>query len=138
MAGKRCSGRLERTMRNERRDLDAMAAASGATDGAPSRKRRRRQRMLLVAAAAEVGAALIARRAGYGIGMNTRVRCNSGHVFTTIWIPGVSIKALRLGWWRVQWCPVGRHWTLVRPVKDADLSESQLRLAEEHRDVRLP
>jgi hypothetical protein len=82
--------------------------------------------------------AVVARRAGYAIGLNTPVRCNAGHIFTTIWIPGVSVKALRLGWWRIQWCPVGRHWTVVRPVKDADLSESELSLAREHRDLRLP
>ncbi|MBW4030153.1 MAG: hypothetical protein HIU57_05675 [Acidobacteria bacterium] len=52
------------------------------------------------------------------MGARQLVRCSSGHVFRTIWIPGVSLKALRLGWWRVQYCPVGHHWTLVSPIKD--------------------
>ena len=66
-----------------------------------------------------VAATIVMRRRGYsGMGGRQLVRCRSGHVFRTIWIPGVSIKSLRLGWWRAQYCPVGRHWTLVSPVKD--------------------
>lgn len=41
------------------------------------------------------------------------VRCSAGHLFTTIWVPLGSLKALRLGWKRYQYCPVGRHWTTV-------------------------
>jgi hypothetical protein len=26
------------------------------------------------------------------------VRCRRGHLFTAIWIPGISFKAVRLGW----------------------------------------
>ena len=40
-----------------------------------------------------------------------------GHLFTTIWIPGGSLKSLRFGWWRYQRCPVGHHWSVVTPVK---------------------
>lgn len=66
-----------------------------------------------------VAATIVMRRRGYsGMGGRQLVRCRRGHVFRTIWIPGVSIKSLRLGWWRAQYCPVGRHWTLVSPVKD--------------------
>ena len=62
---------------------------------------------------------IVLRRRGYsGMGGRQLVRCRVGHVFRTIWIPGVSIKSLRLGWWRAQYCPVGRHWSLVSPVKD--------------------
>jgi hypothetical protein len=50
----------------------------------------------------------------------------------------VSVKALRLVWWRVQRCPVGRHWTIVTPVRDAELSAEERRLAHERKDVRLP
>lgn len=39
-----------------------------------------------------------------------QVRCSAGHVFTTIWMPLGSLKAVRLGWKRWQYCPVGRHW----------------------------
>ncbi len=80
-----------------------------------------------------------ARRAGYpGMGGNTVVRCRAGHLFTTIWIPGASVKAVRLGRTRFQYCPVGRHWTLVRPVKDSDLTDADRREAAEHHDARIP
>jgi hypothetical protein len=75
---------------------------------------------------------------GYPIGGNLVVRCREGHVFRTLWIPGVSFKALRLGLWRVQRCPVGKHWTIVTPVKEADLSARDRRLADLRRDVRIP
>jgi len=85
-----------------------------------------------------VVATVVARRRGYsGLGGNTIVRCRQGHLFSTIWIPGVSLKAVRLGWLRFQYCPVGGHWTLVRPVKDQDLSEDQRREAVENHDNRI-
>jgi len=55
-----------------------------------------------------------------------------------VWIPGASVKAVRLGLWRVQWCPVGRHVALVHLVKDADLTESERGFAAAHHDVRVP
>lgn len=81
---------------------------------------------------------LVARRRGYKVGGRTIVRCRQGHLFTTLWVPGASIKAVRLGWLRFQYCPVGRHWTLVAPVKEADLTEEERRAAAEQRDVRVP
>jgi hypothetical protein len=81
---------------------------------------------------------LIARRRGYNMGGNVVVRCRQGHLFTTIWIPGASIKSLRLGWARFQHCPVGRHWSLVTPVKPAGLTEEQRRTAADIHDVRIP
>jgi hypothetical protein len=89
-------------------------------------------------AAAYVVGVRVAWRSGYRFGREVIVRCRRGHLFTTIWIPGVSFKALRLGWWRFQRCPVGNHWTLVRPVKESELTEEERRLAAEHRDVRIP
>jgi hypothetical protein len=79
-----------------------------------------------------------ARRRGYAIGGSVVVRCRAGHLFTTIWLPGGSLKSIRLGWWRFQWCPVGDHWTLVAPVRDADLTEAERRFAARHRDTRIP
>ena len=81
---------------------------------------------------------IAARKRGYNVGGNVVVRCRAGHLFTTIWIPGASIKALRLGWYRFQRCPVGKHWTLVRPVKGAELTDAERRFAAAHRDVRVP
>jgi hypothetical protein len=78
------------------------------------------------------------RRRGYGLGGNVVVRCREGHLFTTIWIPGVSLKSLRLGPWRFQYCPVGQHWSIVTPVRPSDLSDEEKRLASEHKDVRVP
>ena len=95
-----------------------------------------------VAVAVVIGLAgftMVARKLGYsGMGANTTVRCRHGHLFTTIWVPGASLKSLRLGWFRYQYCPVGRHWTLVTPVKDSDMSEEERRLAAENRDIRIP
>jgi hypothetical protein len=97
---------------------------------------------LLVMAAvvlALVGFTVVARRKGYsGMGGNTIVRCRAGHLFTTIWVPGASLKSVRLGWARFQYCPVGHHWTLVTPVKDADLSEEERFDAALNQDIRIP
>ncbi len=71
-------------------------------------------------------------------GGNVPVRCRDGHVFTTIWIPGASLKALRLSFWRVQHCPVGGHWSLVRPVSPARLTDAERQSAAEHHDLRIP
>ncbi|MGD0085223.1 MAG: hypothetical protein ABSD78_18850 [Acidimicrobiales bacterium] len=85
-----------------------------------------------------VGGTLVARLLGYKLGGNVVVRCRKGHLFTTIWIPGVKLKALDLGWARLQRCPVGKHWTLVTPVKDSDLTDEERRFAEQHHDVWIP
>ena len=80
----------------------------------------------------------MARRLGYKVGGNTIVRCRQGHLFTTIWVPGASLKSIRLGWARLQRCPVGKHWSLVTPVKDAELTDDERRDAAQHRDIRIP
>ena len=74
---------------------------------------------------------------GDGLGGRVVVRCRQGHVFTTIWIPGASLKAVRLGWMRFQRCPVGGHWALVTPVIRVELTDER-RLADQHHDVRIP
>jgi hypothetical protein len=98
----------------------------------------RRSRTAVVAVFLLVVGTVTARRRGYSVGGNTVVRCRSGHLFTTLWIPGASLKAVRLGWWRLQRCPVGKHWTLVTPVKAADLTEEERQLAAQRHDVRIP
>jgi hypothetical protein len=85
-----------------------------------------------------VVATLLARRLGYKLGGNVVVRCRSGHLFTTIWIPGVKLKALDLGVARLQRCPVGKHWSLVTPVRDSDLTDEERDFARAHRDMRIP
>jgi hypothetical protein len=93
------------------------------------------------AAAAIAGAlpaTLLLRRAGYRLGNDTIVRCRAGHLFTTIWVPLASVKAIRLGWWRFQRCPVGNHWTLVHPVRESELTEQERAEAHAARDIRIP
>ena len=109
-------------------------------DGDLRRRKRRRRRpralfMLVVALAVELA---MLRARGYGLGGNVVVRCRRDHLYTTIWIPAVSVKSVRLGWWRVQRCPVGRHWSLVTPVATSHLSRRERRGANAVRDIRVP
>ena len=99
---------------------------------------RRAIRTVLIIAGVIAGATLIGRRLGYNFGPNTFVRCRKGHLFTTIWIPGVKLKELDLIVARVQRGPVGKHWSLVVPVKEANLTEEERQLAREHHDIRVP
>jgi hypothetical protein len=95
--------------------------------------------VIAVVVAVIVLGTLVARRAGYsGMGGDTIVRCRKGHVFTTIWVPGASLKSIRLGVARLQWCPVGRHFSLITAVKDSDLTDQERQSAAEHHDVRIP
>ena len=93
---------------------------------------------ILIAAGVATGGTLIARRLGYNLGTNTLVRCRQGHVFTTIWIPGVKLKEIDLVIARIQRCPIGQHWSLVVPVREQDLSSTELQFAREHHDVPIP
>jgi hypothetical protein len=68
-------------------------------------------------------------RARPAIAGNITVRCGRGHVFTTTGSPLGSVMSLRLGAARFQYCPVGHHWTLVRPVNDSSLPGGDRRLA---------
>src|SRR5262249_22102564 len=134
-------GRQDRRVLVLPRDRDAVPAVRAAGPARPvavrSRSRKRR-RFLLAFVLVDVIATIVGRRRGYGFGTATIVRCRHGHLFTTISIPGVSLKSVRLGWWRIQRCPVGRHWTVVVPVRAADLPDDERRLATETRDVRIP
>lgn len=90
--------------------------------------------ILAVVAVLVVAGNIRARRAGYSIPGKTVVRCGKGHLFTTTWIEGGSLKAVRLGaYTRYQRCPVGPHWSIVHPVKDADLTDEDRRIAAQTR-----
>lgn len=57
------------------------------------------------------------RRGRPALGGEVAVRCGRGHVFETFWSPLGSLTSIRLGSARFQRCPVGHHWSLVRPVR---------------------
>jgi hypothetical protein len=97
-----------------------------------------RRKVLAAVVVLNVVGTVVARVLGYRVGGETVVRCRRGHLFTTIWIPGASLKSIRLGWWRIQRCPVGHHWSIVVPVKEGDLSSRERRRAREIRDVPVP
>jgi hypothetical protein len=99
---------------------------------------RRRRMGLLVAVATTAAEFAALRRLGYPGAGNVVVRCRQGHLFTTLWVPGVSVKSLRLGWWRLQHCPVGGHWSVVAPVRQTDLPPDEQRVAAARRDIRIP
>jgi hypothetical protein len=79
---------------------------------------RKRKRRFLYALALVEPLAMWLR--GYPVGGNLVVRCRRGHL------------------WRIQWCPVGRHWSIVTPVRPSELPEAEERSARERRDLPLP
>ncbi len=70
------------------------------------------------------------RRGRPALGGKTVVRCRKGHLFTTTWSPLGSFGSIRLGFGRFQHCPVGNHWSLVKPVAESDLSDDERRRAQ--------
>ena len=106
--------------------------------GDPGGRHRRRSRAAILAIAATLVEAVGLWRRGYRMGGNIVARCQQGHLFTTIWLPGASVKSVRLGWWRFQRCPVGGHWSIVTPVRESDLSARERRSARRTKDIRLP
>lgn len=82
--------------------------------------------VLIVIAVVVVALNVTMRRRGYAIPGRAAVRCKSGHLFRTTWIEGGSLKAVRLGpTTRYMRCPVGPHWSIVHPVKEADLTDAE-------------
>jgi hypothetical protein len=95
-------------------------------------------RALVLTVLVAAGGMVIARLLGYRLGFNTFVRCRRGHIFTTTWFPGIKLKAIDLGIARLQRCPIGKHWSLVTPVRESALSDDDRRYALQHHDVRIP
>ena len=62
------------------------------------------------------------------------VRCGSGHLYRTAWVPFVSFKAIRWFGRRLQWCPVGKHWSWAERVEPSSLSAAEYKGAYERRD----
>src|SRR6478735_9730948 len=101
-----------------------------------AKQRRRRRRPFVIGAAFLLIETIGLRRKTGRMAGTVIVRCRAGHLFTTIWIPGASLKSLRLGWWRFQRCPVGRHWTLGTAVRESELGESDRAAADQVHDAR--
>jgi hypothetical protein len=86
------------------------------------------------AAVVVVAANIVMRRKGYSIPGRTVVRCSKGHLFRTTWIEGASFKAVRLGpTRRFRYCPPGKHWAIIRPVREHDLTDEDQRALQELR-----
>jgi hypothetical protein len=85
-----------------------------------------------------IASMIMTRRRGYNVGGRIIVRCLAGHVFTTVWVPGVSFKSIRFGFVRLQRCPVGNHVSLVTPVRASDLTPEERRMAELYEDTWIP
>ncbi len=66
------------------------------------------------------------------------VRCSQDHLYTSIVIPGASLKSLRLGNKRYQHCPVGKHWALTEFVDPSTLTPGEIEEAESVHDIRIP
>ena len=98
----------------------------------------RRKLLRTIGIASVVAEPLALRLRGLPMGGKLIVRCRQGHLFTTFWFPGVSVKSLRLGWWRYQRCPVGKHWSLVTPVRESELSDEERQVARSRSDIPLP
>jgi hypothetical protein len=95
--------------------------------------------VLVLLALCVIGVNVAVRRSGYSIPGKTIVRCSKGHLFTTTWIEGGSLKAVRLGpLTRYQRCPVGNHWAIVQPVKNDEFTDAERRVAADPHDRPRP
>ena len=75
---------------------------------------------------------------GYRFGADVIVRCRDGHLFTTTWVPLVSLKAIRLGMVRFQYCPLCDRPTFVTLMRDSDLTATERQIAALNRDTGIP
>lgn len=89
-------------------------------------------------ALATLGGMIAAGQLGLLKRFDRPVRCKDGHLFTTIWIPLASLKAIRLGSRRFQHCPVGHHWSTVAPLERTSAGSADLAAAAAMHDLRIP
>lgn len=66
------------------------------------------------------------------------VACSRGGLFQTVWLPLVSFKAIRLGPYRVQRCPVHNRLELVHRVDPDTLTAQQRAAASRYPPGRVP
>ena|ERR1035437_512080 len=74
---------------------------------------------------------------GLRFGKNVAVRCSANHLYTTIWIPSVSLKAVRWGFRRYQYCPVGKHWVWTTRLREPELTSEAIDEASKTHDIRI-
>ena len=74
---------------------------------------------------------------GLQSGKNVVVRCTTNHLYTTIWIPSVSLKAIRWGFRRYQYCPVGKHWAWTSQLRRPELTSDAVEEANKMHDIRI-
>lgn len=68
----------------------------------------------------------------------TIVRCDSGALYSTIWLPLISFKAVRFGSARLQRCPVHRRWERATQIDVTALTDDERRRAVSTVDVGIP
>jgi hypothetical protein len=66
------------------------------------------------------------------------VRCARGGLFEDLWIPMASLKAIRLGPFRIQRCPVHNRVEIVQQVDPATLTDAELAQAARYPAGRIP
>jgi hypothetical protein len=93
---------------------------------------------VVILAVVAVKAGRMSRSQGYRFGHDVIVRCRDGHLFSTTWIPMMSVKAIRIGLVRIQHCPVGDHVTVVRLMRDEDLTPAERLEGRRHHDSGVP
>lgn len=65
------------------------------------------------------------------------VRCSRGGYYKTRWVSLVSFKAVRLGPYRLQRCPVHRRWELASIVPESELISAVINESENYPASRL-
>jgi hypothetical protein len=60
----------------------------------------------------------------------TVVRCSKGHVFTEEWSAMGALSSIHVFGARLQRCPVGDHWSMVKPVSEGSLTDEERRTIE--------
>ena len=103
-----------------------------------AKQRRPRGRAFAIGAAFLFIEAVGLRRKTGRIAGTVVVRCARATSSRPSGFPGASLKSVRLGWWRFQHCPIGRHWTLVTPVRESELGETDRVAARQVHDARVP
>lgn len=98
----------------------------------------RRRAIIAVLALGVVATVATRRRARADGEGRTLVRCRSGHLLRTTRVPRRLLTSLGLGRYRVGYCRVGRHWTLVSPVSDEGVLDHHVHLRVVPDDLAAP